>query len=191
MPQRSSSGMTFSRLQIRRTLGSTRVAESSVLAMKDISLRLGDRLRYPNQSMRNFEDAYFGLAPYGADWVPALIFTRNRDRALFLEIANWLNTQFDLQLVEDYGTPSDDGKEYRTYRTSHSKWMLSRCYYPLGISLDSDSAKDLAVFEMIASIVNAKSVGWRYRWACSQRRFMPSRFARYFGTESLASNRVR
>jgi hypothetical protein len=154
------------------------------------SPRLGERCRYLTQAMRTFDDACFGLVQYGSDWVPSLIFTRDRDRALFLEIADWLTSQFDLHLVEEYGHPSEDGKEYWTYHTSNSKWMLMRCYYPCGISLDSDSSKDFATFEMIATTINAKSVGWRYRWARLQRRFMPSRFARNFGSNRLAGNHV-
>jgi hypothetical protein len=140
--------------------------------------------------MRTFDDAYFGLVQYGSAWVPSLIFTRDRDRALVLEIADWLTSQFELHLVEEYGDPSEDGKEYWTYRTTNSKWMLMRCYYPCGISLDRDSSEDFATFEMIATTINAKSLGWRYRWTRFQRRFMPSRFARNFGSNRLAGNHV-
>ena len=48
--------------------------------------------------------------------------------------------------------------------------MLCRCYYPVGISLDSDSPADLPKFEAIAKSVDARPVGWRYRWMRLRRR---------------------
>ena len=122
----------------------------------------------------------FGLIPYGADWVPSLFFTEHRDRDVFLWIADWLKTKFSLNLIEEYGATSPDGKEYWTFETDHSRWMLMRCYFPRGISLDSDSPRDLATFEDIARSVGAKPIGWRYRWACIQRRFARKRFDRFF-----------
>ncbi len=138
--------------------------------------------------MRDSDNAVMGLVNFGTDWVPTILFTTVRDRKLFLEIASWLQTQFDLELVEEYGSQAEDGKEYWTFMHNTSKWMLLRCFYPHGISLDGYSPHDLLDFEVIGSEFNAKPVGWRYRVACLQRRFLPNRFESYYVAPRRTSN---
>lgn len=141
--------------------------------------------------MREFGDARFGLVTNGTDWVPWIWFTDSRDRATFLEIADWIQSQFDLQLVEKYGSTAEDAKEYWTYTRNSSKWMLMRCYYPLGISLDGYSPYDLSDFEKLARQCKAKPVGWRYRFARFQRRFFAQRFGAYYLTPADNEDRTR
>lgn len=114
--------------------------------------------------MAKVEPPYWGLARYGRDWVPTVVFSRARDRAEFLRLAEWLGREFAAEVVKRYGGEGPDDKEYWTLRVGASDWMLMRCYYPLGISLDSYSPADLPAFERIAAAVGAKPVGWRYRW---------------------------
>jgi hypothetical protein len=91
-----------------------------------------------------------------------MVFTRAR--AEFLRLADWLCREFGAVVVERYGGEGPDNKEYWTLRVGASDWMLMRCYYPHGISLDSHSPVDLPAFERIAAAVGAKPVAWRYRW---------------------------
>ncbi|WP_149499987.1 hypothetical protein [Roseiconus lacunae] len=140
--------------------------------------------------MRDFDNAVIGLVTYGADWVPTIIFTDARDRKLFLKIAGWLQSKFDLELVEEYGSTAEDGKEYWTFNHNNSKWMLLRCYYPHGISLDGYSPHDLNDFETISAVCSAKPVGWRYRVARLQRRLFASRFEQYYVAPRKTSNGV-
>lgn len=114
--------------------------------------------------MGRVEPPYFGLARYGREWVPSIVFTRSRDRSEFLRLAEWLCRDFGGEVVERYGGEDEDAKEYWTIRVGESRWMLSRCFYPVGISLDSDHGPDLPTFETIAREVAARPVGWRYRW---------------------------
>ena len=107
---------------------------------------------------------YFGLAQYGREWVPSVVFTTTLDRAEFVRIADWLCREFGAEVVKRYGNEAPDGKEYWTLRAGGSEWLLMRCYYPRGISLDSNSPADLPMFERIAAAVGAVPVGWRYRW---------------------------
>jgi hypothetical protein len=92
------------------------------------------------------------------------VFTAARDRPEFLRLADWLCREFGAAVVERYGGDGADDKEYWTLRAGGSDWLLMRCFYPRGISLDSKSPRDLPVFERIAAAVGAVPVGWRYRW---------------------------
>lgn len=107
---------------------------------------------------------YFGLCQYGREWVPVVVFANTRDRAEFLRLADWLCHEFGADVVERYGGAGVEDKEYWTLRVGRSEWMLMRCFYPHGISLDTNSPGDLPVFERIAAAVGAVPVGWQYRW---------------------------
>jgi len=128
--------------------------------------------------MARVEPPYFGLGTFGREWVPMIVFTASRDRAEFLRLADWLCREFSVEVVERYGGSGEDDKEYWTLRSPASDWLLMRCFYPRGISLDSTSPRDLPVFERIAVAVGAVPVGWRYRWA---------RFRRRLGMRSAAT----
>jgi hypothetical protein len=125
--------------------------------------------------MARVEPPYFGLAQFGREWVPSIVFTRSRDRAEFARLAGWLCREFGAEVVERYGGAGEEDKEYWTLRVAGSDWLLMRCFYPRGISLDGHRPADLPAFEAIARAVGARPVGWRYRWL---------RFRRW-----LASNR--
>lgn len=114
--------------------------------------------------MAKVEPPYFWLGCYGREWVPGIVFTRSRDRAEFVRLADWLCREFGAEVVERYGGPGAEDKEYWTLRGAGSHWLLMRCFYPHGISLDGKSGRDLPVFERIAAAVGAVPVGWRYRW---------------------------
>jgi hypothetical protein len=121
--------------------------------------------------MPRVEPPYFGLARYGRNWVPSIHFSRSRDRAEFLRLADSLCRDHGGTVVERYGSDDEDAKEYWTIAVGESRWLLMRCFYPHGISLDSDRPADLPAFEAIARAVGARPVGWRYRWAAFRRRF--------------------
>ncbi|MFL5343081.1 MAG: hypothetical protein ACJ8F7_23360 [Gemmataceae bacterium] len=114
--------------------------------------------------MATVEPPNFWLGRYGREWVPGILFTRSRDRAEFIRLADWLCREFGAEVVERYGGEGEEDKEYWTLRASGSDWLLMRCFYPRGISLDGKSPRDLEVFERIAAAVGAAPVGWRHRW---------------------------
>ncbi|MCC2668632.1 MAG: hypothetical protein K0Q72_1103, partial [Armatimonadetes bacterium] len=120
--------------------------------------------------MAKIEPPYCGLARFGREWIPVVVFTASRDRAEFLRLGEWLCREFGAEVVERYGGEGPDNKEYWTLRVAESDWLLMRCFYPHGISLDSNSPRDLPKFERIAQAVGAVPVGWRYRWARFRRR---------------------
>lgn len=117
------------------------------------------------------EPPIIGLAPYGREWVPALVLTRSRERREFLILAEWLCREFRAEVVERYGGEGEEDKEYWTLRVDGSDWLLMRCYYPIGVSLNGGSMGDLPAFEAIGRAVHAAPVGWRYRWLRFRRRF--------------------
>ena len=96
------------------------------------------------------EPPFIGLAPFGRDWVPDIFFTRSRDRGEFLRLADRLCREFRAEVVERYGGEGEEAKEYWTLRVDGSDWLLMRCFYPRGISLNGGSMKDLPAFESIA-----------------------------------------
>ena len=53
--------------------------------------------------MARVEPPYFGLARFGREWVPSILFTRGRDRAEFVRLADWLCREFGAEVVERYG----------------------------------------------------------------------------------------
>lgn len=103
--------------------------------------------------MRRVDPPYFGLARFVREWVPLIHFTRSRERG-----------EYGGEVVERYGGDGPDQKEYWTIRVDDANWLLMRCYYPCGVSLDTDRPEDLPAFEAIARAVGARQVGWRYRW---------------------------
>jgi len=139
---------------------------------------------WPLTDLNRFQDACFGVVIYDRQWVPSIHFTRDRDRILFLRIAEWLQNHFALQLTEQYGCSTEDGKEYWSFTRESSKWMLVRCYSPLGISLDGYSPTDLTDFESIAMTFQARAVGWRYRIVNFQRKLFPTRFLQRYSRSS-------
>ena len=114
--------------------------------------------------MAKIEPPYFGLVRQGREWVPAIVFTTSRSRAEFLRLAEWLCREFDAEVIERHGGEGPDEKEYWMLRVAGADWLLMRCFYPHGISLDSNSPGDLPHFERIVRAVGARPVGWRYRW---------------------------
>lgn len=114
--------------------------------------------------MAKVEPPYFGLVRFGREWVPSIFFTRSRDRAEFVRLAEWLGREFHVEVAERYGGEGEDSKEYWTLRVGNSNWLLMRCFYPSGISLDGSRPDDLPAFEAIGKAVGASPVGWRYRW---------------------------
>jgi hypothetical protein len=118
------------------------------------------------------ETPYFGLARYGRDRVPSVVFTSSRDRGEFLRLAGWICRDFGGEVVERYGGDGEDHKEYWTIRVGEARWMLCRCFFPRGISLDTDLPSDLPAFEEIARLIGARSVGWRYRWLRLRRKLL-------------------
>jgi hypothetical protein len=106
----------------------------------------------------------FGLMRFGREWVPSIVFTRSRDRGEFVRLADWLCRDFRAEVVSRYGGEGEQDKEYWTLRVAGSDWLLMRCFYPSGISLDGRHLTDLPAFEAIACAVGASPVGWRYRW---------------------------
>jgi hypothetical protein len=114
--------------------------------------------------MAKVEPPYFGLGQLGREWVPTIFFTRSRDRAEFLRLADWLSREFHGEVVERYGGEGKEDKEYWTLRIAGSDCLLMRCFYPHGISLDGRRTTDLPAFEAIARAIGAQPVGWRYRW---------------------------
>jgi hypothetical protein len=114
--------------------------------------------------MARVQPPYLGLARFGRAWVPSIVFARDRDRAEFVRLADWLCREFGAEVVERYGGEAEQDKEYWTLRVAGSDWLLMRCFYPHGISLDGSRPADLPAFEAIARAVGARPVGWRYRW---------------------------
>jgi hypothetical protein len=114
--------------------------------------------------MARVEPPYIGLSRYGRTWVPGILFARSRDRAEFIRLADWLCREFAAEVVKRYGGEGEQDKEYWTLRVAGSDWLLMRCFYPHGISLDGQCQEDLPAFEAIARAVGARPVGWRYRW---------------------------
>jgi hypothetical protein len=149
-----------------RVVAANRRASCPSILRSDCSAPVAELRRSAAEeaAMARVEPPYFGLARYGREWVPVIVFTRSRDRAEFVRLADWLCQEYRVEVVERYGGDRADDKDYWTLRSTGSDWLLMRCFYPHGISLDSKSPRDLPVFERIAAVVGAKPIGWRYRW---------------------------
>ena len=86
----------------------------------------GKRVGWPvtfrdqRSAMATVEPPYFGLARFGREWVPSIVFSGSRDRGEFLRLADWLCREFAAEVVERYGGQGIDDKEYWTLRVAGS-----------------------------------------------------------------------